>query len=236
MKLSFLALLLGTALRVSAAEPPFAVWLVEPAAGTRVVAGSSTFLEWEAPATPANVDEWEAFISVDGGRTYLSRITPHLDATIHRFRFTVPNLPGAEIALLLRFGDEREERRFLFPARLRISGMVSDPPSGAKVRAEPFAAGEEGATSWVEGSRDGSSLRAVVIDARGMSSGGRELQTPLRDRSAVALTASSSRHDSVRYALVAGLAAVDDSGLHAPAIFPPCFISDILLKSRRRNI
>ena len=235
MKLPFLALLLGTALRVSAAEPPFDVRLVEPAAGTRVVAGSTALLEWDALATPANVDEWEAFISVDGGRTYLSRITPHLDATIHRFRFTVPNLPGAEITVLLRFGDEDEERRFVFPARLRISGVaLSAAPAATGADAEPFDVHEEGATSWTEGSRDGSSLRSIVLGGAAMSSGRAELQTPLRDRSAVALSTGGS-HSPIGDAVVASATTFARSRRREPRT-DPRFVSDILLMSRRRNI
>ena len=234
MKLPFLALLLGSALRASAAEPSFEVRLVEPAAETRVVAGASAFLEWDARATPANVDEWEAFISVDGGRTYLSRITPHLDATIHRFQFTVPNLPGAEITILLRFGDEDEERRFVFPTRLRISGMAGDLPAAASVGSEPFDVGEEGATSWIEGSRDGSSLRCVVLGGGAMAAGSAEVRTPLRDRSATALTTSGSR-DSVLLSVAADPASPHESHPQTPST-DPRVKTDILLKSRRRNI
>ena len=235
MKLPLLALLLGSALRASAAEPSFDVRLVEPAVGTRVVAGSGAFLTWNATATPASVDEWEAFISIDGGRTFLSRITPHLDATIHRFQFTVPNLPGAEITVLLRFGDEDEERRFLFPARLRISGMATDLPAATSAEAEPFDVDEEGATSWIEGSRDGSSLRSIVLGGSAMSSDPAELRAPLRDRPAAALTTSSSRHDSIRVSVAADRASADDPRLQAAGSDLP-LLTDILLMSRRRNV
>lgn len=235
MKLPFLALLLGTALRVSAAEPLFDVHLIEPPAGTRAVAGSTAVLEWDAAARPAHVEEWEAFISVDGGRTYLSRITPHLDATIRRFRFTVPNLPGAEITLLLRFGDEREERRFVFPSRLRISGVPPALPAAENARTEPFDVDEEGATSWVEGSRDGSSLHSVVLGGPAISSRGDELQTPLRDQSAVALTTGSSHHDSTGELVVAEKA-FNGSRVQERPGSSPRLTSDILLMSRRWNI
>ena len=235
MKLPLLAILLGSALRLSAAEPPFDVRLVEPAEETRVVAGSTAVLDWNATATPANVDEWEAFISADGGRTYLSRITPHLDAAIHRFQFTVPDLPGAEITLLLRFGDEREERRFVFPSRLRISGVPSGQRAAENARNEPFDVDEEGATSWVEGSRDGSSLRSLVLGGGGISSDRDRLQTPLRDRSAVALTAGGSHHDWTENPAVAETI-FDGSHAHESLRSSPRFLNDILLMSRRRNI
>ena len=238
MRLTWLCFLLGTALRVSAAGPSFDVQLVEPAPAARVIAGSTAFLDWEATGTPANVDEWEAFISIDGGRTYLSRVTPHLDATIHRFRFAVPDLPGAQVTLLLRFGDERDERRFVFPARMRISGVAGEsslaPEAGA--RGEAFDVDEEGATSWINGSCDGSSLHAVVLGGTAMSSGRAEIEIPLHDGSATALTTGDSRHDSVGDFVVAQISAGHGPLSHRPGARPPRFITDILLMSRRRNI
>lgn len=238
MKLGFLALFLGTALRVSAAEPSFDVRLLEPAVGTQVVAGSTIFIHWDAASTPANVDEWEAFVSIDGGRTYLSRVTPHLDATVHRFRWTVPELPGADVTLLLRFGDERDERRFVFPSRMRIRGIAGaalvTPKSG--VRGEAFDVDEEGATSWIDGSRDGASLRSFVLGGNAMSSGRAEVGAPLHDRSGAALTAGGSRTDWAGNSGVAAIAAVPRSRSRQPEPWPRPFVTDILLMSRRRNI
>ncbi|HEX7419104.1 MAG TPA: hypothetical protein VF505_04420 [Thermoanaerobaculia bacterium] len=244
MKLGWLALILGTALRVSAAEPSFDVRLLEPAVGTRVVAGSTAFIDWDAAATPANVDEWEAFISIDGGRTVLSRVTPHLDATIHRFRLTVPDLPGADVTLLLRFGDERDERRFVFPSRMRISGVEDRRLAcldrrgrlSSTTLAHPFDVDEEGATSWIEGSRDGSSLHFFVLGGNAMSSGRAEVETPIRDGSATALTTGGSRHDSVGSAVVSEIAFVDGSRCQRAEKCALRLVSDILLMSRRRNI
>jgi hypothetical protein len=238
IKFTWLALAFGTALRVSAAEPSFDVRLLEPAVGTRVLAGSTAFLEWNASGTPANVDEWEAFISIDGGRTYLSRVTPHLDAAIHGFRFTVPDLPGAEVTVLLRFGDERDERRFVFPARMHISGVASAlaPAPEAGARGEAFDVDEEGATSWIEGSRDGSSLRQIVLGGTAMSSGRDELDAPLHDGSATALTTGGSRHDSAGDTVVAKIFAIDEPLSQRLAPHGRCFTADILLMSRRRNI
>ena len=238
MKFGFLALFLGTTLRVSAAEPSFDVRLLEPASGTHVVAGSTIFIDWDAAGTPANVDEWEAFISIDGGRTYLSRVTPHLDATIHRFRWTVPDLPGADVTLLLRFGDEQDERRFVFPSRMRISGIADAmrvaPAAGA--RGEAFDVDEEGATSWIDGPADGSSLRSFVLGGDAMSSGSAEVGAPLHERDATALTTGSSRDDSIANAVVETIAAADRSRSQRSESCPRPFVTDILLMSRRRNI
>jgi hypothetical protein len=237
MKLGCLALILGTALRVSAAEPSFDVRLLEPASGTHVVAGSTIFIDWDAATTPANVDEWEAFISIDGGRTYLSRATPHLDATIHRFRWTVPELPGADVTLLLRFGDEQDERRFVFPSRMRISGIAGAtlvaPEPGA--RGEAFDVDEEGATSWIDGPADGSSLRSFVLGGDAISSGCAEVGAPRHERDATALTTGGSRHDSIANAVVDKIVAVAGS-LSQQSENRGRFVTDVLLMSRRRNI
>ena len=237
MKLGCLALILGTALRVSAAEPSFDVRLLEPASGTHVVAGSTIFIDWDAATTPANVDEWEAFISIDGGRTYLSRVTPHLDATIHRFRWTVPELPGADVTLLIRFGDEQDERRFVFPSRMRISGIadatVVAPEPGA--RGEAFDVDEEGATSWIDGPADGSSLRSFVLGGDAMSAGRSEVGAPRHERDASALTTGGSHQESASDAAAEKIHVADGS-LSQRSENRGLFVTDILLMSRRRNI
>jgi len=241
-RLTWFLAALGTAAGVSAAEPSFDVHLVEPAAGIDLAAGSTTSIAWQASGTPANVEEWEAFLSVDGGRTYPLRVTPHLDATIHRFQWNVPNLPGAQVAVLLRFGDENEERRFVFPARARIRGVASslalfrDPePIQADERGHDVDLGDEGATAWVEGSRDGSSLRHVVLHGKSMLSGRADLDIPRNDGSASALNGAGGDH-SIRRG-VAKLHVASNGFSRLPSRFESRrYVGDILLTSRRRNI
>jgi hypothetical protein len=145
----------------------FEVHLIEPAEHVDLVAGSTASIAWEATNAPANVDEWEAFLSVNGGRTYPIRLTPHLDLAIRRFTWTVPFLPGAEASLLLRFGDERDEREFAFPARMQIKGSMpldlfryEIVTGSASTRSREDDHGEE-LVEWVEGSSDGSRLHRV---------------------------------------------------------------------------
>src|SRR5215211_1242009 len=83
--------------------------LVSPAAGDELAAGSIATIEWEGLALPEHVEEWEAFLSLDGGRTWPVRVTPHLENGLQRFSFRVPAFPSSDARLLLRFGDEREE-------------------------------------------------------------------------------------------------------------------------------
>ncbi|HEV8583151.1 MAG TPA: hypothetical protein VGX68_29135 [Thermoanaerobaculia bacterium] len=160
----------GLALAPPAQGESLAVRLMAPQAGSILRAGSTAELEW-APSEGftglADVEEWEAFLSFDGGATYPVRITPHLDRDLRRVRWQVPGVPTADARLLLRFGDEKRERYFEVPQRFSIAG---DPGAEwafalagtAAAPGEPALPGHAGVVAWVEGSRRGGSLRQVV--------------------------------------------------------------------------
>lgn len=139
--------------------------LLAPAEGDELTAGRDAVIEWEELALPPHVVEWEAFLSVDGGKTWPLRITPHLDIAIRRFTFRVPDLPTREARLLLRFGDEVREVEVETAPRLvirpgRIAGAL--PPRRAFSRGERPREGDLGVAYWVEGSRQGGRLRVVA--------------------------------------------------------------------------
>lgn len=147
--------------------------LLSPAHGEVWTAGSPVAIEWQ-PGPGLEMlpyaDEWEAFLSVDGGRTYPLRITPHLDRTLRRFVLEVPRLPTGQARLLLRFGDERREVESEMPAVFTIvDGPVSSslPPRPALRRGEPARErdGDRGVVAWVEGPRDG--RQAYTMEAGG---------------------------------------------------------------------
>lgn len=71
-------------------------------------------------AMPAGAEEWEAFLSVDGGAHYAVRITPHLDASIRSYTFRVPNVSTHDARILLRTGDEVHERIVMVPRSFSI--------------------------------------------------------------------------------------------------------------------
>lgn len=148
------------------------VRLMAPQAGAALVAGSAAELEW-APVAGfdhlSRVEEWEAFLSLDGGATFPLRITPHLDQDLRRIRFQVPPVPTADARILLRFGDERRETGVVLPERFSIVASPVLLPAldlGLASRAvspgEPALPGQAGVVAWVEGSRRGGGLRQVV--------------------------------------------------------------------------
>ncbi|HVR97417.1 MAG TPA: hypothetical protein VMW27_12435, partial [Thermoanaerobaculia bacterium] len=104
-------------------RPPFD--LVAPAPGAVLAAGSTVEFAWVArPGFDrfAGIDEWEAFLSVDGGASYPVRITPHLDRDLRRVLWRVPALPSRDARLMLRFGDEGRETAYFLPHRFIIAG------------------------------------------------------------------------------------------------------------------
>ncbi len=160
--------------------------LVSPAAGDELAAGSVAMIEWEELALPEHTVEWEAFLSLDGGRTWPLRVTPHLDISIRRFTFTVPDLPTREARIMLRFGDERREVGMEAPQRFSIApAAFVAPRSRIRVlsRGERAREGDEGVVVWVKGSRSGGGLREVVAwdpvaEMRGVRPAGQLVLSP----------------------------------------------------------
>lgn len=151
-----LALTLATLVRV-----------VAPADDTALTGGSSATIEWvETAPLPAEVEEWEAFLSVDGGRYYAARLTPHLDRDIRRFTVTVPNVTSHDARILLRFGDEERETEVELPLRLTIRFDPAAPRAPVDIAEEEGEAAREGdepVAEWLDGERDGSQLRRVAL-------------------------------------------------------------------------
>src|SRR6187549_3377393 len=94
--------------------------LLSPSPGEALVAGSWIELAWEPIAPDLEAEEWELFLSVDGGRSFAVRLTPHLDFAVRRLAVEIPRLPSDDVRLLFRLGDEREERAVRVAARFAI--------------------------------------------------------------------------------------------------------------------
>lgn len=160
--LLLLALVALPAFAADAVDAEEMARLVFPAAGDELTAGSVATIEWEGLYLPEHADEWEAFLSLDGGHTWPLRITPHLDISIRRFEFRVPDLPTRDARILLRFGDERREVEMETPqsfaiARGALHAAITAPPPR-----QVLSRGERGVVVWVEGTRSGEGLREVV--------------------------------------------------------------------------
>jgi hypothetical protein len=134
-----------------------------------LAAGSLAELSWE-PLAPFDrlpaVEEWEAFLSLDGGAHYTMRVTPHLDRGLRRVLWQVPAAPTRDARLLLRFGDEHQETACELPQRFAIltAGAGLDLGLSRQVfaRGEPALPGQAGVVAWVEGDRRGGSAHAVT--------------------------------------------------------------------------
>jgi hypothetical protein len=140
--------------------------LLAPRAGAELAAGSLAEVAWEG-SPPAGAEEWEAFLSLDGGRTYPLRITPHLDLGIRRFTVRVPPFPTRDARVLLRFGDERREVEIETAQRFAIVAAAAALPPDlgtALSRGEKARSRDSGVVVWVEGARDGSGVREVAAE------------------------------------------------------------------------
>lgn len=167
-------ILAATLLLCACAVPSWAtipVRVIAPAAGADLAAGSLAVLEWETEDDAFDgrrIEEWEAFLSLDGGRTWPLRLTPHLDIGLRRFSFYVPDFPSREARLLLRFGNERDEVDTEIPGSFTISAGLGLPPvdplppSVQLSRGESARQGDGGVVLWTEGTRDGVALREVI--------------------------------------------------------------------------
>jgi hypothetical protein len=151
----------------------FPIALDEPRPGAPLAAGARTWLAWQPLdgfGDFEGVDEWEAFLSLDGGATYPLRITPELDLDLRRVSWRVPSLPSDGVRLLLHFGGraadgERFEVAVELPQSFRIDATPAAstvPPRWVLGRGQVALPGQSGAVGWVEGSRRGERLREVV--------------------------------------------------------------------------
>jgi hypothetical protein len=167
------ALAAGAASAATPAPSASVRWLA-PGDGAVLVAGERVDLAWE-PVGPAaalaGADEWEVFLSVDGGRTWSVRLTPHLDLARRRIAVEVPDLPSRDVRLLLRVGDERDEREFELAVQLRLvrpAGVRAarlDAPAPAFRRGESARERLGGVALWSSGGRRARSVRWYAFAA-----------------------------------------------------------------------
>jgi len=79
--------------------------LISPTAGQVVHPGQVVKVQWRSvlPVTSESC-EAEVWLSLDGGRTFQTWISPWIDPKAQYFYWTVPNLPTNAAVLDIRFG------------------------------------------------------------------------------------------------------------------------------------
>ncbi len=146
------------------AEPHNFLRLTAPAADAVLPAGGLVALAWEPGPDLERfprAHEWEAFLSVDGGATFPFRITPHLDLSQQRVLIRLPHVETPNARILLRVGDEREERTQPVSPSWSIRTTPVSPILLPKTtqpvasRGEAARPGDPGVGSWVEQGADG---------------------------------------------------------------------------------
>ena len=135
------------------------VHLVSPSNGEALRGGSTATLDWRGIALPAEAEEWEAFLSVNGGGYYAFRITPHLDLDKRRVTWLVPNVDAKDARILIRVGDERNETGIELPISFSIKHDAAVPlpkpelaPEG---KSEAARDGDADVIGWAYGDRSG---------------------------------------------------------------------------------
>ena len=208
-----------------------------PRDGEVLSGGARATVSWSAPQLPAFVEEWEAFLSVDGGRYYAYRITPHLTSGQRQFTFEVPNVETDQARILIRAGDEHRELELELPQTFVIrrdqARALTEVPLQVVdgERGEAARPGERGVIEWIDGNRDGSHLtprsalqrRVSLRNARAVDAGSQSAEEP-GIRSTPAPREGSSRLTASPAPIAARSAARHFCG------------RDVLLAHRRLNI
>ena len=209
------------------AEPASPIEVLAPHDGGTLVAGRYAELAWEPSPSQAGwrAEEWEVFLSLDNGRTWPVRLTPHLDWERRRVAFRVPPTPSRQVRLLLRVGDERDELAIPLPLRLTISPSSEPAPATSFARPSPVVGeaalpGERGVSVWVDGPRDGRrSEEVVAVAPLGLASGHPYLQQgPALDRAEAPLAPPAPQAPAPR--LSATLPAARSLGHPRPPVRP----------------
>ena len=224
LRIRFL-LLAALASATAVANP---ITLSAPAPEATLRGGTFATLAWSVERLPPQAEEWEAFLSIDGGQHYPFRITPHLDLALQGVTWLVPNVDARDARILIRMGNEREERAFALPQRFAIERDARAPLP--PLRATPASGAEEGVVAWAEGDRQATRVaQAASVEPPGAM---RSLHVARAEEAAPAdakrwrPAAEPHAHASARLSSTHPRDG-DSSSSHNP---------DILLLSRRRNI
>jgi hypothetical protein len=197
------------------------------AAAETLRGGSTATLSMSPPERlPDHVEEWEAFLSLDGGAHYAIRITPHLDLNVRAVQWVVPNVDARAARIMIRAGDERNETSFELPDRFAIARDANAPLPAMRIA--PTSHAEEGVVAWAEGDRAGTRvvLATNVPPPSGIDSvrAGEAFDNALFDGPRISRTA------------IAQLATSKTTPQPRNCAAPQNHNPDILLLSRRLNV
>ncbi len=208
--------------------------ITAPRAGATLHGGSFATLQWTAGTLPPHAEEWEAFLSIDGGKYYAFRITPHLDIDRRGFDFAVPNVDTSNARILIRTGDERRESLFELPERYSIVRDVRAsvlPHVLASARGpESAREGDPAVIAWADGDRAGS--RVTQQAAATTSTRIAAVASETRSWSPVVAPKTLRTSSAIRLTVARALAPQPFANI-ADHDVPP---TDLLLVCQRRNI
>jgi hypothetical protein len=93
----------------SSAGGTYSARLISPTVGQVLHPGQQIRVEWKStlPNIYFGACEMEVWLSVDGGRTFTTWISPWLNGKANYFDWTVPNLPTNAAVMDIRFGCEQ---------------------------------------------------------------------------------------------------------------------------------
>ena len=92
----------------SSAAGTYSAQLISPMAGQVLHPGQKIRVEWKSvlPHIDLGACEMEVWLSLDGGRTFTTWISPWMDPKTQNFYWTVPNAPTNAAVMDIRFGCE----------------------------------------------------------------------------------------------------------------------------------
>ena len=219
---------------LGAAAPVHAVELLQPSSRSILHGGSFAPLQIALPTIPPAAEEWEAFLSLDGGAHYGFRITPHLDLSIDRYTWLVPNVDATDARILIRTGDERLETIEEIPASFSIRRDARAPVGVhswiTHEQPEPARPGDEPVEFWTEGDRAGSSATPAAALPGG------HFWTAVESRAAWSLSADGPSRSSLAPAPIASSLPFRPSSATRPRRSGAPSLLAILLTCRRLNI
>jgi hypothetical protein len=111
----------------------YSATLISPRAGQVLYPGQHIRVQWSATLPAINLApcEMEVWLSVDGGRTFSTWISPWLNGKAKYFDWTVPNMPTNAAVIDVRFGCEQFYPETYAP-QPASTFVIAKAPTGAK--------------------------------------------------------------------------------------------------------